>query len=83
MQQRRLTKKEVNEMFIYFGVDGASFVSGCDIGVMSQLRDKHVPYMMGQHSMAHMTNLIVQLLSNLPMVTKLEDFFTRILFNFS
>lgn len=69
-------------MLIYFSVDGASFVQGCDIGVMSQLTDKHVTYMMGQHSMAHRTNLVVQVLSNLLMVTKLEDFFTQVLFNF-
>jgi hypothetical protein len=38
-----------------------------------QLKDKHYPYMMGQHCMAHRTNLIVQALLNLPMVLELED----------
>ncbi len=72
-------------MLIYFGVDGAFFFLGYDIGAMSQLKDKHVPYMMGQHSMAHRTNLVVQVLSNLPMVTKLEDCFShyiQVFFNF-
>ncbi len=35
LQQRGLTKKEVNERFIYFGVDGASFFEGFHIGMTS------------------------------------------------
>ncbi len=39
-----------------------------------QLKEKYYPYMMGQYCMTHEMNLDVQLLSNLPMVVKLEDF---------
>jgi hypothetical protein len=37
-----------------------------------QLKEKYFRYMMGQHYMAHRTNLVVQALSNLLMVVKLE-----------
>jgi hypothetical protein len=39
----------------------------------SQWREKHVPYMMGQHCMVHRTNLVMQTLFNLPIMGKLED----------
>jgi hypothetical protein len=39
----------------------------------SQLKGKHSPYIMGQQCMAHKTNHVMQALSNLPMVSKLED----------
>jgi hypothetical protein len=37
-----------------------------------RLKEKYVLYMMGQHYMAHRTNL-VKVLLNLPMVAKVED----------
>jgi hypothetical protein len=39
------------------------------------MKEKHVLYMMGQDRMAHKMNFDVQVLSNLPMVAKLEDLF--------
>jgi hypothetical protein len=39
--------------------------------------------MMEQHCMAHWTNLDVQVLSNLPMVAKLEDLSQSLYFYFS
>jgi hypothetical protein len=39
-----------------------------------QLKEKYFPYMMVQHYMAHRMNVVVQGLSNLPIVVKLEDF---------
>jgi hypothetical protein len=39
-----------------------------------QLKDKHFPYMMGQHCMVNKINLVVLVFSNLLMVSKLEDF---------
>jgi hypothetical protein len=43
--------------------------------VTSKIKEKHVPYMMGQHWMVHRTNLVVEALFNLLMVAKckLED----------
>jgi hypothetical protein len=38
-----------------------------------QLKEKHFSYKMGQHCMAYKTNLAMQALSNLTMLSKLED----------
>ncbi len=38
---------------------------------------------MGQYCMAHRTNLAIQVLSNLPMVAKLEDLLQSLYFYFS
>ncbi len=73
MQQGRLTRKEVGERFNCFGVDGVSFFEGCCTKVISQLKEKHSPYMMGHHCMVHKTNYVMQAFSNLLMVSKLED----------
>jgi hypothetical protein len=40
--------------------------------MITQLKEEYSPYMMGQHYMAHRTTLVVQALSNLLMVVKLE-----------
>jgi hypothetical protein len=59
-----------------------SFCQGC-IEVTSQLKEKHILYMMGQHCMAYRINLARQTLSNLPMVATLEDLPQFLLFYFS
>jgi len=51
--------------------------------VIAQLKKKYFPYMMGQHYMAHKTNLVVQALLDLPMVVKLEEFLQSLYFYFS
>jgi hypothetical protein len=50
---------------------------GCHTARTFQLKNKFVPYMMGQHCMAHRTNLVIQVLSNLPMVARLEVCYTH------
>jgi hypothetical protein len=73
MQQRGLTQKKITKRLICFGADGASIFQGCRTRMTFQLKEKFVPYMMGQHCMAHRMNLVVQVLSNMPMVAKLEN----------
>jgi hypothetical protein len=68
-----LIQEEIAKRLICFGVYGASLFQGYHIGMTFQLQEKYVPYMIGQHCMANMTNFIVQALSNLPMMAKLED----------
>jgi hypothetical protein len=72
MQQRGLTQEETTNRLICFDVDGTSIFQGYYTKVTFQLKDKFVPYMMGQHCMAHWMNLAIQILSNLPMA-KLEN----------
>jgi hypothetical protein len=78
-----LTQKEITKKLICFGVDGASIFQGCYIGVKFQLRVKFVPCMMGQHCMAHKMNFIIQVLSNVPMVAKLENLLQSLYFYYS
>jgi hypothetical protein len=63
----------VAKKLICFGADGVAVFQGARSGVTSQLIEKHAPYLMGVHYMSHRTNLAVQALSNLPMVTKIES----------
>jgi hypothetical protein len=56
----------VGERFVCFSGDKVSFFQGCHIGMTFQLKEKYSPYMIGQHCMAHKTNLTSQALSNLP-----------------
>jgi hypothetical protein len=46
-------------------------------------KGKHVFYKMGQYCMAQKTNLVVQALSNLLMVAKLEDLRQSLYYYFS
>ncbi len=73
MQQGGLTQEETTKRLICFGIDGASIFQGCRTKVTFQLKEKFVPYMVGQYCMAHRTNLAILILSNLHMVAKLKD----------
>jgi len=59
-------------MLVCFGVDGVSVFQGSKNGVIVQMKDTIAPFMFGVHCMAHRTNLAVEPLSNLPVVSKLE-----------
>jgi hypothetical protein len=65
--------KNQGEKLVYFGADGMSIFQGCRNGVTVQLQEHAAPFMFGVHCMAHCTNLVVQHLSDLPLVAKLES----------
>jgi hypothetical protein len=67
-----LTENVVAERMVSFGADGVSVFQGSRTGTTQQLKQKDAPFMIGVHCMAHRTNLVVEPLSNLPMVEKLE-----------
>jgi len=73
MQQRGLLKKKTSTRLICFGANRTFLLQGCYTRMTFQMKEKHVIYMMGQHCMTHKMNLDAQVLSNLPMVAKLED----------
>ncbi|KAG0594314.1 hypothetical protein M758_UG065900 [Ceratodon purpureus] len=56
-----------------FGADGVSVFQGSQTGVTTQLKEKHAPFMLGVHCIAHRKNLAVQPISNLPIVAKLAS----------
>ncbi len=41
--------------------------------VIAQIMQKHAPFVSGVHCMAHRTNLVVQTLNALDLVSKIED----------
>jgi hypothetical protein len=63
----------VAERLVCFGADGVSVFQGYRTGVTQQLKDQDAPFCLGVHCMAHRTNLAVEPLSNLPVVSKLES----------
>ncbi len=73
MQLGGLIQEDSTKRLICFGANGASIFQGYRTNVTFQLKEKFALCMMGQHCMAHQTNIVVQVLSNLPMVAKLED----------
>jgi hypothetical protein len=56
---RGLTQVEFLFWLLCFGVDGVSTFKGVQGGVIVQIQDLHVPFLIGIHYMAHMINLVV------------------------
>ncbi len=73
MQQKGLTQEETTKRLICFGADATSIFQGYYARVTFQFKEKFALYMMGQHCMAHWTNLAIQVLSNMAIVAKLEN----------
>ncbi len=67
-----LLEFELASKLISFGANGVSIFQGAKIGVTTQLKEKFSPYMLGVHCVAHRTNLVIQTLSKLPLVSKIE-----------
>lgn len=57
---------------INFGVDGVLVFQGVKNGVIPHLKKKHAPFMPWVHYVAHRTNLVIQTLSRLPLISKIE-----------
>jgi hypothetical protein len=57
---------------VYFGVDGVNTFQGLRYGVIIQIQWQYVPFVTNAHCMAHWTNLAIQTLSHLPLVSHIE-----------
>ncbi len=68
-----LIKVEVLKRLLCFGENNVNIFHDVRNGVTIQIRECCVPFFIGIHYMAHQTNLGVQKLSHLPIVTRLED----------
>ncbi len=66
-----MTKTNVANKLVCFGTNGVIVFQGLKNGVTTKMMQNHVPFMSGVH-MAHCTNLVVQTLSNLSLVGKIE-----------
>jgi hypothetical protein len=67
-----LDDDDIANQLVSFDADGVSVFQGSRRGVTTQLQNNVAPFMLGIHCMAHRTNLAVEPLSNLPLVSKLE-----------
>jgi hypothetical protein len=67
-----LSQAQVAERLICFVAHGVSMFQGCMNDVIRQLKEYVAPFLFGVHCMAHRTNLEVEPLSRLPLVSKLE-----------
>ncbi len=72
LQYGGLLEFNLASKLISFSVDGVLIFQGAKSGVTTQLKNKFAPYMLGVHYVAHQTNPVVQTLSKLPMVSKIE-----------
>jgi hypothetical protein len=57
----------------HFGTNRVTIFQGAKIGIIQQIFDDYVAHMQGIQCMVHHTNLIMQVLSKLNMVNKLEN----------
>jgi hypothetical protein len=68
-----LSERQIAEKLVCFGANGVSTFQGSRNGVTVQLQKSKAPYLFGVHYMAHRTNLVVEQLSNLLVVIKIES----------
>ncbi len=78
-----LSEGDIARKLIYFGVNGVTSFHGVKSGVPLQLMHKHAPFASGVHYMLHHTNLVVQSLNMLSLVSKIESMFASIYNYFS
>jgi hypothetical protein len=53
------------------------YLLGAKTGVITELMQKHAPYINGVHCMAHYTNLVIITLNFLRLVSKVESLLAR------
>jgi hypothetical protein len=63
---------EVSKKLISFSFDGVTIFIGVHIGVTTQICEKVAPFMLIVHYVAHQTNMVMQTLSNQPLVQNLK-----------
>ncbi len=71
-----MLKTNITNKVVYFGVDSVTIFQGLKIGVAVQLVSKHYLFVVGIHYMAHLCNLVIQTLSTLTFVAKIESLFS-------
>jgi hypothetical protein len=70
-----LSREEIASKLVCFGVDGVSTFQGSKMDVTTQIREKWAPFNLGANCSSHRINLVVETLSNYPMVSRLESLF--------
>ncbi len=78
-----LTNEKIVKQVMLLGVDGVSMFQWVKFGLIVLLKTQQAPYLIRIHCMAHETNLVMQSLSSMPMVSKLENLFQSLYGYFS
>jgi hypothetical protein len=66
-----ISESNLASKLVCFGVDGVTTFQGPKTNVITQLK-KNTPFMLGVHCVTHQTNLVVQTLYRLTLVTKIK-----------
>ena len=74
---------EVANRLVCFGANGAYVFQGHRNNVIALMRQYMALFLLGVHCMAHRTNLAVEPLSNLPIVSKIENLYQAMYVYFS
>ncbi len=73
LQYGGLYETNLTSKLISFGADGVSIFQEAKICVITQLKEKHAPFMLRVlHCIAHWTNLAIQIFSKLPLMSKIQ-----------
>jgi hypothetical protein len=67
-----MSKIDLANKVVCFGVNGITIFQGLKIGVTIQLTNKHCPFLIGNHCMAHRCNLDFQTFSSVTFVVNVE-----------
>ncbi len=69
-----LCQETIASKLIAFGANGVNVFQGIRTGVITvQLKEENAPFMISVHYMSHHINLVVQTLSKMGIVRKIED----------
>jgi hypothetical protein len=75
MHERNLMKNLISKKLMTFSANGVFVFQSISSGVIRQISNVWAPHSMGVHCMVHITNLVVQILSHLQMVRRIEGLF--------
>jgi hypothetical protein len=78
VEYRGLSEGDIAGKLIYFGANRVTSFHGVKSGVTTQLMHKHAPFVSSFHCMPCHTNLVVQSLNKLSLVSKIESMLTSI-----
>ncbi len=70
--------EQIFECLMCLRTDGVSTFQGVQSKVIALMKTQQTPFLIGIHCMTHKTNLVMQSLSSMPMVSKMEDLFQSI-----
>jgi len=75
MGEGGLSREDIASKLVCFGADGVSMFQGTKKGVTTQIYEKWVLFILSASCTSHKINLVVETLSNYPMVSHLEGLF--------